>query len=100
MQGLTRELALVNVAIDSKLRGCDVVAVRVDAKRLSAHAEGAPSMYWERAVRRGVAGTHDQLFYSLPCSCARSFGLSVSLCSRFGFPVGKKPPDCRFHSSA
>jgi len=30
MQGLTRELALFNLAIDSKLRGCDVVAVRVD----------------------------------------------------------------------
>jgi integrase len=30
MQGLTRDLALFNLAIDSKLRGCDVVAVRVD----------------------------------------------------------------------
>jgi integrase len=28
--GLTRDLALFNLAIDSKLRGCDVVAVRVD----------------------------------------------------------------------
>jgi hypothetical protein len=26
----TRDLALFNLAIDSKLRGCDVVAVRVD----------------------------------------------------------------------
>jgi integrase len=30
MQSLTRDLALFNLAIDSKLRGCDVVAVRVD----------------------------------------------------------------------
>src|SRR5499426_1085681 len=30
MQGLTRDLALFNLAIDCKLRGCDVVAVRVD----------------------------------------------------------------------
>ena len=30
MKGLTRDLALFNLAIDSKLRGCDVVAVRVD----------------------------------------------------------------------
>jgi integrase len=30
MQGHTRDLALFNLAIDSKLRGCDVVAVRVD----------------------------------------------------------------------
>jgi hypothetical protein len=30
MQGLTRDLALFHLAIDSKLRGCDVVAIRVD----------------------------------------------------------------------
>jgi integrase len=30
MEGLQRDLALFNLAIDSKLRGCDVVAVRVD----------------------------------------------------------------------
>src|SRR5688572_8862888 len=27
---LTRDLALFNLAIDSKLRGCDVVAIKVD----------------------------------------------------------------------
>ena len=30
LKGRTRDLALFNLAIDSKLRGCDVVAVRVD----------------------------------------------------------------------
>ena len=30
LEGRTRDLALFNVAIDSKLRGCDVVAVPVD----------------------------------------------------------------------
>src|SRR5215470_16611261 len=30
LDGRTRDLALFNVAIDSKLRGCDVVAIRVD----------------------------------------------------------------------
>jgi hypothetical protein len=30
MEGRTRDLALFNLAIDSKLRGCDVVAIRVD----------------------------------------------------------------------
>lgn len=30
MQGRTRDLAMFNLAIDSKLRGCDVVALRVD----------------------------------------------------------------------
>jgi hypothetical protein len=30
LEGRTRDLALFNLAIDSKLRGCDVVAVRID----------------------------------------------------------------------
>jgi integrase len=32
-----RDLALFNVAIDSKLRGCDIVALRVDDVQLSGH---------------------------------------------------------------
>src|SRR5690242_17755581 len=35
---LTRDLALFNLAIDSKLRGCDVVAVRVDDVAPSGYA--------------------------------------------------------------
>ena len=38
MQGKTRDLALFNLAIDSKLRGCDVVAVRVDDVAPSGYA--------------------------------------------------------------
>jgi hypothetical protein len=30
VEGRVRDLALFNVAIDSKLRGCDVVALKVD----------------------------------------------------------------------
>jgi hypothetical protein len=30
IEGRTRELAMFNLAIDSKLRGCDVVALKVD----------------------------------------------------------------------
>ena len=30
IQGRTRDLAMFNVAIDSKLRGCDVVALTVE----------------------------------------------------------------------
>jgi len=45
MQGRQRDLALFNLAIDSKLRGCDVVAVRVD--------DAAPSGYaMDRATIR------------------------------------------------
>lgn len=43
IDGKKRDLALFNLAIDSKLRGCDVVAVRVD--------NGAPSGYAGRPVR-------------------------------------------------
>src|SRR3954469_15429517 len=35
---LTRDLALFNLAIDSKLRGCDVVSVRVDDVAPSGYA--------------------------------------------------------------
>ena len=38
MQGKTRDLALFNLAIDNKLRGCDVVAVRVDDVAPSGYA--------------------------------------------------------------
>ena len=30
IEGRTRDLAMFNLAIDSKLRGCDVVAIRVE----------------------------------------------------------------------
>jgi hypothetical protein len=30
MEGRTRDLAMFNLAIDSKLRGCDVIALRVE----------------------------------------------------------------------
>jgi integrase len=50
MEGRVRDLAMFNVAIDSKLRGCDVVALRVE--------DIAPSGYAvERAtVRRKKTG--------------------------------------------
>jgi integrase len=38
MQGRKRDLALFNLAIDSKLRGCDIVAVRVDDVAPSGYA--------------------------------------------------------------
>jgi len=38
MEGRKRDLALFNLAIDSKLRGCDVVAVRVDDVTPSGYA--------------------------------------------------------------
>jgi hypothetical protein len=38
MEGQTRDLAMFNLAIDSKLRGCDVVALRVEDVASSGYA--------------------------------------------------------------
>jgi integrase len=38
VEGRTRDLAMFNLAIDSKLRGCDVVALKVDDIAPSGHA--------------------------------------------------------------
>ena len=38
IEGRTRDLALFNLAIDSKLRGCDVVAIRVEDVAASGYA--------------------------------------------------------------
>jgi hypothetical protein len=38
MDGRTRDLAIFNLAIDSKLQGCDVVALRVEDVALSGYA--------------------------------------------------------------
>ena len=39
MESRVRELALFNLGIDSKLRGCDLVSLKVKA-RISAHRRG------------------------------------------------------------
>jgi integrase len=38
MEGRARDLAMFNLAIDSKLRGCDVVAIRVEDVAPSGYA--------------------------------------------------------------
>jgi integrase len=38
VEGRTRDLAMFNLAIDSKLRGCDIVALRVEDVAPSGHA--------------------------------------------------------------
>jgi hypothetical protein len=49
IKGRTRDLAMFNLAIDSKLRGCDVVALKVE--------EIAPNGYAiDRAMIRQRAG--------------------------------------------
>ena len=48
IQGRTRDLAMFNVAIDSKLRGCDVVALTVNS-----HAAAPPSSVMKARRRSG-----------------------------------------------
>ena len=38
IEGRARDLAMFNLAIDSKLRGCDVVAIRVEDVAASGYA--------------------------------------------------------------
>src|SRR5215475_14421851 len=54
VEGRTRELAMFNLAIDSKLRGCDVMALKVE--------DVAPNGYTiERATVREEDGTAGQV---------------------------------------
>jgi hypothetical protein len=57
MQSLTRDLALFNLAIDSKLRGCDVVAVRVDDIAPSGYAVDRATVR-QKKTGRPVLATH------------------------------------------
>jgi hypothetical protein len=50
MEGRTRDLAMFNLAIDSKLRGCDVVALRVEDVAPSGYAVDAPQCGRRRRV--------------------------------------------------
>src|SRR3979411_966788 len=49
----TRELALFNLAIDSKLRGCDLVALRVHDVVQGSHV-GARAIVMQRKTQRTV----------------------------------------------
>ena len=53
MEGRTRDLAMFNLAIDSKLRGCDVVALRVGTlRRGKGEYFDTPRSVWRKA--RGI----------------------------------------------
>ena len=52
IEGRKRDLALFNLAIDSKLRGCDVVAVRVDDVAPSGYAMDRATIRQKKPVGR------------------------------------------------
>jgi integrase len=51
VEGRTRDLALFNMAIDSKLRGCDVVALKVDDLAPSGYASDRASVRQKKTGR-------------------------------------------------
>jgi integrase len=51
VEGRTRDLALFNIAIDSKLRGCDVVALKVDDLPPSGYASDRASVRQKKTGR-------------------------------------------------
>ncbi|MDI4239592.1 integrase, partial [Bradyrhizobium sp. Arg237L] len=51
VEGRTRDLALFNIAIDSKLRGCDVVALKVDDLAPSGYASDRASVRQKKTGR-------------------------------------------------
>ena len=52
LEGRIRDLALFNFAIDSKLRGCDVVAVRVDEVAPNGYALDRATVRQKKMVAR------------------------------------------------
>ena len=92
MQGRTRELALFDLGIDSKLRGCDLVKLRVrdvchgdrvSSRGNSASAEdAAPGAIRDHAINPRRPGRVDQdgcirrrrLFVPEPPACLGAFG--------------------------
>jgi hypothetical protein len=52
IEGRARDLAMFNLAIDSKLRGCDVVAIRVEDVAASGYAADRAMVRQKKTGRR------------------------------------------------
>ena len=84
IQERLRDLAMFNLAIDSKLRGCDLVALRVDDVLLSGRVRPRTTVIQKktgpaRAVRDygadtrdGHAGDHPKVAGDLASGCSRA----------------------------
>ena len=60
VEGKTRDLALFNLAIDSKLRGCDVVAVKVDDVAPNGYAIDRATVRQKKTNSCSPAGVRDR----------------------------------------
>jgi integrase len=81
VEGRVRDLALFNVAIDSKLRGCDVVALKVD--------DIAPSGYAADRASVRQKKTGQPVKFELTESTRQAVDDYLRT-------IGKKPGDCLF----
>jgi hypothetical protein len=52
IEGRTRDLAMFNLAIDSKLRGCDVVAIRVEDVAAGGYTADRATVRQNRVARQ------------------------------------------------
>ena len=85
VDGRTRDLAMFNLAIDSKLRGCDVVAIKVEdvAPQRRTHLQGASTT--SAFSRLASISLEPKPFRS--AGCARGPPRSSQLISSFA-PIG------------
>lgn len=81
VEGRVRDLALFNVAIDSKLRGCDVVALKVDDIAPSGYAADRASVRQKKTGR--------PVKFELTESTRQAVDDYLRT-------IGKKPGDCLF----
>jgi integrase len=81
LEGRIRDLALFNIAIDSKLRGCDVVGLKVDDVASSGYAADRASVRQKKTGR------------PVKFELTESTGQAIDDYLR---STGKKPGDCLF----
>ena len=83
----TRELAMFNLAIDSKLRGCDLVALHVDDVAPNGYAIDRANVRQRKTGRGHAAGSR-----RLPSRCrAQAQRVPVSRTSRSGEALDDAP---------
>jgi hypothetical protein len=73
IEGRVRDLAMFNLAIDSKLRGCDVVAIRVEDVAAGGYTADRATVRQKRllaACPLCVAGRHSDAATIKPAPCA------------------------------
>jgi hypothetical protein len=78
----TRDLALFNLAIDSKLRGCDVVALRVDDVAPNGHAVDRAIVRQKKTGRPVKFELTDQTRQAVDDFLKAASKIRVSSCSR------------------